>query len=228
MSAIKYFILLFIFFGLGALSIPQEKPVTYQGIASFYAKKFEGRTTANGEKFSNYDMTCAHRKLPFNTLLKVTNLKNGLSTIVRVNDRGPYVKGRIIDLSEQAARMIGKYQKGLGKVEIEIIQPLAISTELDSILKTNPVVDCLGNMAELNKYSLSIWRTKDLQHALLIANHLYINQELKKILIATTGTNKNRKYHLVITDFESKNDLFKAKDFWERKAFMKVMEFKLK
>ncbi|HNR18394.1 MAG TPA: septal ring lytic transglycosylase RlpA family protein [Bacteroidia bacterium] len=223
---IKLFFVFFIVFG--QLFAQDTIGKTYQGIASFYAKKFEGRTTANGENFSNYDMTCAHRKLKFNTLLKVTNLKNGLSTIVRVNDRGPYVKGRIIDLSEQAARMIGKYQKGLGKVEIEIIQPLAVTTDLKAVFKNEPVADCLGNKVELKNFSLSLWRTKDLSHALLLANHLYVTEDLKKILIASKGLGKNRRYHLVITGIQTKTELNSSKDFWERKGFMKVLVFDLK
>ena len=76
---------------------------TYTGKASYYGPGFHGRRCANGEIFDMYKLTCAHKTLPFGTRLKVTNQKNGKSTIVTVTDRGPYAKGRIIDLSKAAA-----------------------------------------------------------------------------------------------------------------------------
>ena len=90
-----------------------------KGYASFYAQKFEGRKTANGERYSNKLLTAAHRTLPFNTLIKVSNPRNGRWVIVRINDRGPYVKKRIIDLSERAARHIGVFMQGHAKVVLE-------------------------------------------------------------------------------------------------------------
>ena len=93
-----------------------------EGIASWYGPGFNGRKTASGERFDTRELTAAHKTLPFNTLLKVTNLENGKSTIVRVNDRGPYARGRIIDLSLAAKNEIE--MGGLAKVRIEIVQPL--------------------------------------------------------------------------------------------------------
>jgi rare lipoprotein A len=90
------------------------------GIASYYANKFEGRRTANGERYQKKYFTAAHRTLPFGTLLKVTNPKNHKWVIVRVNDRGPFKKKRIIDLSYRAAKHLGLTKgKGLAKVYIE-------------------------------------------------------------------------------------------------------------
>lgn len=91
------------------------------GLASFYAAKFNNRRTASGEKFNNNALTAAHKSLPFGTKLKVTNLRNGLSVLVRVNDRGPYVKGRIIDLSKAAARKIGIGRAGTARVKLEVV-----------------------------------------------------------------------------------------------------------
>jgi rare lipoprotein A len=87
-------------------------------MASYYALEFHGRTTANGERFNMRAMTAAHRTLPFNTSVKVTNLSNGLSVTVRINDRGPFKKNRIIDLSYAAARKIGLIGPGTAEVEI--------------------------------------------------------------------------------------------------------------
>ena len=92
-----------------------------RGIASWYGSAFHGRRTASGERFNQYALTAAHRTLQFGTRVKVTNLRNGRSVIVRINDRGPYVRGRIIDLSRGAARIIGLVRSGTGSVRIEIL-----------------------------------------------------------------------------------------------------------
>ncbi|TDR32975.1 septal ring lytic transglycosylase RlpA family protein [Hydromonas duriensis] len=92
------------------------------GVASYYGPGFHGRRTANGETFNMNAMTAAHRTLPFGTKLKVTNLNNGQSTIVRVNDRGPYVGGRIIDLSVAAAKQIGSTTSGTAQVKLEVVE----------------------------------------------------------------------------------------------------------
>jgi len=95
---------------------------TIIGYASYYADKFHGRQTANGEIFNMHDYTAAHRNLPFDTVLLVTNLENGKKVKVRINDRGPYVKGRILDLSLQAAKDIGLIKTGVTKVQIKILK----------------------------------------------------------------------------------------------------------
>ncbi|MCS6824716.1 MAG: septal ring lytic transglycosylase RlpA family protein [Cytophagaceae bacterium] len=91
------------------------------GIASYYGGILQGHKTSSGEIFDTYAFTAAHKTLPYNTLVKVTNLKNKKSVIVRINDRGPYVKGRIIDLSYAAAKKIGLGSRGIGRVKIEVI-----------------------------------------------------------------------------------------------------------
>ncbi len=92
------------------------------GMSSYYGKKFHGRKTSNGDMFDMYKLTAAHRFLPFNTIVEVTNLANGRSVRVRVNDRGPFVGNRILDLSYAAARKIGLTGAGVGKVQIRIIR----------------------------------------------------------------------------------------------------------
>jgi rare lipoprotein A len=104
------------------MSTAQEvKPEGIVGLASFYAAKFNGKRTASGEKFSSKVLTAAHLTLPFGTLLRVTNLRNMKSVIVRVNDRGPHVRGRIVDLSRTAAELIGITRSGVARVELEIL-----------------------------------------------------------------------------------------------------------
>jgi rare lipoprotein A len=100
----------------------QIAPKAYQvGVASWYGKAFHGRTTASGEDYDMFEMTAAHRKLPLGTYVKVTNLRNGKWIVVRVNDRGPYVGDRILDLSYAAARML-EINRGLAKVRLDIVQ----------------------------------------------------------------------------------------------------------
>jgi rare lipoprotein A (peptidoglycan hydrolase) len=91
------------------------------GEATWYGKQFHGQRTASGETFNTYDLTAAHRTLPFGTMVKVTNLENGKSVIVRINDRGPFVRGRIIDLSYAAAREIGLHKSGAARVRLEAL-----------------------------------------------------------------------------------------------------------
>jgi rare lipoprotein A len=91
-----------------------------EGKASFYSMKFTGRKTANGERLHHDSLTCAHRTYPFGTQLKVTNPANGKSVIVRVTDRGPYVRGRIIDLSVKAAKELGIIAQGIAPVVVEL------------------------------------------------------------------------------------------------------------
>ena len=91
------------------------------GIASWYGPGFHGKLTANGETYNQKAMTAAHKTLPLPTLVKVENLENGKSVVVRVNDRGPYSKGRIIDLTEVAARRLGMIDKGTAKVRVSVL-----------------------------------------------------------------------------------------------------------
>ena len=93
------------------------------GIASYYSDSLHGRSTASGEPYDKYELTAAHRKLKFGTWVKVTNLTNDQAVIVRINDRGPFVRGRVIDLSRQAAEEVGLIGPGLAQVKLEIVSP---------------------------------------------------------------------------------------------------------
>ncbi len=102
-----------------------------EGVASWYGPGFQGRKTANGERFNTHEMTAAHKTLPFNTLIKVTNLNNGVSTVVRINDRGPFIRGRIIDLSNAAKNEI--QMGGLADVRIEVYDPEEVAAEEEEV-----------------------------------------------------------------------------------------------
>ncbi len=100
----------------------KDHPQVQIGIASYYGSKFHKKRTANGEIFNMYKVSAAHKTYPLGTKVKVTNMKNGQSIKLTINDRGPYVKGRIIDLSYKAARKIGFVNQGTTKVRIDVIR----------------------------------------------------------------------------------------------------------
>ncbi|MGQ9818665.1 MAG: septal ring lytic transglycosylase RlpA family protein [Candidatus Kapaibacteriales bacterium] len=93
-----------------------------EGLASYYSDAFIGKTTASGEIYSPNEFTAAHKFLPFGTIIRVRNLSNGKEVIVRINDRGPLIKGRVIDLSRSAAETIDLISSGVAKVQIEVIK----------------------------------------------------------------------------------------------------------
>ena len=94
---------------------------TRTGVASWYGPRFHGRTTANGERYNMLGLTAAHRTLPFGTYVRVTNLANGRDLVVRINDRGPFVKGRILDLSYTAAKILDISKTGTMQVKLKIL-----------------------------------------------------------------------------------------------------------
>jgi rare lipoprotein A len=102
---------------------PARIGTTQVGIASWYGYPYNGRRTASGETYDMEQLTAAHRTLPFNTWLEVTNLSNGKRVDVKVNDRGPFVDGRVIDLSLHAAREIDIVRQGTAKVRLKVIAP---------------------------------------------------------------------------------------------------------
>ncbi len=103
--------------------LPSAKGYSERGIASWYGTKFHGRRTSSGEPYDMFAITAAHKSLPLPSYVKVTNLENGRSLIVRVNDRGPFHPGRIIDLSYTAAVRLGVYAKGSARVEVTALEP---------------------------------------------------------------------------------------------------------
>ncbi|MCB2205000.1 septal ring lytic transglycosylase RlpA family protein [bacterium] len=92
-----------------------------EGVASYYHNKFHGRKTANGERYNRRELTAAHRDYPFGTYVRVTSMQNGKSVIVRINDRGPFRKSRVIDLSRAAAEELEMIHDGLADVRIEVL-----------------------------------------------------------------------------------------------------------
>jgi rare lipoprotein A len=113
--------LMFSLFSCAKITLPPSEPIQ-TGLASWYGPDFHGKTTSNKEVFDMFDLTAAHRNLPFGTYVVVTNMDNGKSVIVRINDRGPFVEGRIIDLSYAAAKALDMLGPGVVPVKIEILE----------------------------------------------------------------------------------------------------------
>jgi len=108
--------------GITYYPLPSSVGYAEQGIASWYGPGFHGRRSASGEQFNQNTMTAAHRTLPFGTQVRVTNLRTGASVVVRINDRGPFTRGRVIDLSRAAAGAIGMIGSGVAPVKVEVLQ----------------------------------------------------------------------------------------------------------
>jgi len=130
---------LFVLFGLCLFAQTSETP-TVKGKASFYSDWFDGRLTANGEFFSQEEYTAAHKSLPFDTWVEVKNLDNKKTVYLRINDRGPYIKGRIIDLSKAGAKAIGDLKQGIFNVEMRIVEKRDLAIfPIDFLIKKKSV-----------------------------------------------------------------------------------------
>lgn len=134
---------LFLTLGLVALAVPalaqqagrpiapggrraEARVEARQGVASYYAASLHGHRTANGERYNHRALTVAHRSLPFGTLLRVTSERSGRAVLVRVNDRGPFVRGRSLDLSGAAADRLGMRTRGTARVRFQVVDPASL------------------------------------------------------------------------------------------------------
>jgi rare lipoprotein A len=157
-----------------------SKGVQY-GIASWYGSDFHGRATSSGEIYDMYQLTCAHNTLPLGTLVMVTNLENGNSLELKVNDRGPFVKDRIIDLSYAAARILGMWEKGTASVKVEVIGPL---------------------MEQVQRFTLQVGSFIDETNARRLADEL--RKSFENVYVTTLET-LTQKYHRVrVGQFETR------------------------
>lgn len=207
----------FILFGVTCLAQIQT------GKASFYADKFEGRPTASGEKYKHSKLTAAHKSLPFGTKVKVTNIANGQFVEVIVNDRGPYVDGRIIDLSKSAAEKLGFINQGLADVQVEVIDA--------GQGKTSDPVQVIGQVSVEEKefydfeierlqptgFGVQIGTYQELVNLMRLADNLKSSYQ-KKVTVQVKVINGIKYYGLILGQFSSRA---KAEAFREelRKKF---------
>jgi rare lipoprotein A len=180
-------------------SLAQNPASIKNGNASFYHDRFHGQETSNGERYDKDDFTAAHRTLPFNTLLLVTNKKNNKSVIVRVNDRGPFAKSRVIDLSHSAAMKIGMVPFGVVPVKIDQMDFLNTLPMNDSLFHEGEAWDCFGEKQTLTDTAILVWRTDNWKHAFYMASSLSLEYKLKMMLVRVTGSPEKRTYDLYVS-----------------------------
>jgi len=158
----------------------ESKGIQY-GIASWYGGEFHGRSTSSGEIYNMYQLTCAHNTLPLGSMVMVTNLENGRSLELKVNDRGPFVKDRIIDLSYAAAQILGIWEKGTAFVKIEAIGPL---------------------IEQIQRFTLQVGSFIDETNAKKLADEL--RKSFENVYVTTVET-LTQKYHRVrVGQFETR------------------------
>jgi rare lipoprotein A len=143
--------------------LPSAEGYLEEGNASWYGTKFHGRSTSSGQPFDMYALTAAHRSLPIPVFAKVTNLSNGLSTVVLINDRGPFHRDRILDLSFAAAVKLGFHQQGTARVRVEAIsnaQPKFLA-DVGEFTNVERARSAQGQLAETSGVTVDVVKTKD-------------------------------------------------------------------
>ncbi|MBP6531719.1 MAG: septal ring lytic transglycosylase RlpA family protein [Bacteroidia bacterium] len=174
--------------------------------ASFYHDRFQGQETSNGENYNKNDFTAAHKTFPFNTFLLVTNTLNNKSVVVRVNDRGPFKKSRVIDLTRSAAIKIDMVPFGVVPVKIEILTYLDRLDINDSLFVEGDTWDCYANKISLKEKSIFIWRTEYWKHAFYMASTLALETKLDSIGVRVVGSGENKSYIVIATGLKTKKE----------------------
>lgn len=196
----------------------EKKPIQTTGRASYYADQFHGRRTANGERFDMNAYTAAHRSLPFGTRVKVTNLRNQKSVVLRINDRGPYIRSRIIDVSKAAAKVIGLIGIGSALVSLQVLDqhetdssgPARSNSENGEYLNTRNYqpgmnYDLQGNPKEAGGFGFQVGVFTDLTTAREKCQKL-LQQGEKDIYLQIAAASSRKIYRLLIRDFASRTD----------------------
>jgi rare lipoprotein A len=179
------------------------------GRASFYADKFEGSLTASGEKYKHSKLTAAHKSLPFGTRVRITNLVNGQTVEVIINDRGPYVENRIIDLSKAAAEKLGFINLGLTDVKLEVIDPGDGKSKSQNVVIDNVVVDEKEfyefDIHRLNPkgFGVQIGTYQELVNLMRLSDNLK-NSYKRKVSVQVKILNGVKYYSLILGQFSSR------------------------
>lgn len=187
---------------------------SYDGIASWYGPKFHGKKTSNGEIYSMYAHTAAHKTLPMNTIVKVTSQENGKSTIVRINDRGPFVAGRIIDLSNVAARDIDMLTTGTARVKVEVIGFDGVISDSMPLSKENLAnseyeIAHTNNSVQLSNFMVQIGAFRRKEGAEAFKN-THSNHAPYHATIREYQLNDSPIYRVMLSGFKSEEE---ARDF---------------
>ncbi len=189
----------------------------FEGTASWYGPNFHGGQTSNGEYYNMYAHTAAHKTLPINTRVKVTNLQNNLSTIVRINDRGPFVKNRIIDLSYSAAKDIDLIKSGTAHVKLEVLSFDGIANQYAHVIeKKKPKIKNTPQVLPLNNLYIQVASFGDEQKALLFKRKCYTIDTTHKPAIKRKKIANQTIYSVLIGKFYS---VLEAKNYIQRYAY---------
>lgn len=172
------------------------------GISSWYGPNFDGKATSNGETYDMYGRTAAHKTLPMDTVVRVKNLENGKSTVVRINDRGPFVSGRIIDCSYKAGKEIGLDKMGIAKVEVIVLDVSNKSYKAKRLISKR---DKYSNLDEHIGMQMGVYSTLNRAK---IASHKYKEKYTRyKPLIKKMMHKNNLLYHVWLVGFKNQNEL---------------------
>jgi len=184
----------------------------FKGNASWYGPDFHGKLTSNGEIYNMYQMTAAHKTLPMNTIVKVTNLTNGLSTVVRINDRGPFIATRIIDLSKSAAKEIDMIGIGTAPVTLEV---LGFKTKGTKNIPTNKELKENPQEQEMTNFAIQIASFSKIEGALKVQK-LYDNTNGYRTIIKDVESDAGRSFKVWLKGFKSEDE---ARDYKENSVF---------
>ena len=187
----------------------------FRGNASWYGPDFHGKLTSNGEKYSMWAMTAAHKTLPMNTIVKVTNKSNGLSTVVRINDRGPFIATRIIDLSKQAAGKIEMVGKGTAPVTIEI---LGFETKNKRTIPSKRELKKSPQKKALSGFALQIASFSKIEGALK-TQQKYDDTDGYETMIIDSEDENGRMFKVWLKGFQSEQE---ARDYKAQGVFTKA------
>ncbi len=186
---------------------------TFQGNASWYGPNFHGKLTSNGEKYNMWAMTAAHKTLPMNTIVKVTNRRNGKTTVVRINDRGPFVSTRIIDLSKAAASKIDMIGTGTAPVKLEI---LGFEGKGKRNIPTKKELKKLPQKMSLaGKYAIQIGSFSRIEGA-IATQEKYDKTDGYKTIIKDMQTDQGRLFKVWLTGFKGEQE---ARDYKAKNKF---------
>lgn len=177
-----------------ASSLELQPQKTINGHASWYGPGFHGRKTANGERFDQNEMTAAHKTLPFGSLCRVVDEKTGKSLLVRINDRGPYIRGRMLDLSEAAARRLGIKGRGTGHIRLEIHTPKDCAPNMS--------FDIDGRATISRGFAVRVHRTNSFDEAIELQHRLSA-AGVEKVLLTRTVVNDRVEYHVSVGLFST-------------------------
>jgi len=188
---------------------------SFKGNASWYGPDFHGKLTSNGETYNMYGMTAAHKTLPMNTIVKVTNRRNGLTTVVRINDRGPFIATRIIDLSNKAAHEIDMVGRGTAPITLEI---LGFETKGKKRIPSKKEMKKSPQKKSIGNFSLQIASFSKIAGA-LVTQEKYDHTDGYTTIIKDIETPNGRIFKVVLTGFKSEQE---ARDYKKNGIFNKA------